>query len=68
MIENMERMVLFSLFTAVCDRPLPLGGFPGKLTYFYLCKCTSTTRIYHSFMQELSRSPLSGIWFKFMLC
>lgn len=36
MIENIERIVLFSLFTAVCDRPLPLGGFSGKLTCFYL--------------------------------
>lgn len=53
MIENMEMMVL-NLFTAICDRPLPSGGFPGKLTYFYPCKCTSTTSIYHSFMPELS--------------
>lgn len=30
MIENMERMVLLSLLTPICDRPLPSGGFSRK--------------------------------------
>lgn len=53
MIENMERVVLLSLFTPICDRPLPREVFRGKLTYFYPC----TTSIYHSFMSEISHSP-----------
>lgn len=30
MMENMERVVLLSLFTPICDRPLPSGGFSRK--------------------------------------
>lgn len=34
-----ERRVLLSLFTSICDRPLPPQEvFPGKLTYFYPSK------------------------------
>lgn len=66
MIGNMERVVLLSLFTPICGRPLPSGGFSRKadlLLPLYM-------HFYHKHISFIHAAAFtfstSGLWLRFM--